>query len=138
MFLLNACIENAKGLFHEIEGEFYPFGMVTDNSNLPLPYYLKIDDEYPNKTTLFNDLIFNLYQDISNNKYSEVSVCALASRHFEGHDDDLLDIKILTNNGLEKDYLIIIDTDYNNYSFEVIEIMDFKGSFSSIATQWRN
>ena len=131
--IVERCIENSKGLFKELEGEFYPFGFVRFHDGSVCPYYLKRENEFPDCDSLLKDLISNLYLDINSKKFKEVATCAITFRVFDNVHYDFLDIKIMTEEGIQKDYCVIIDPDYTSNTFEILETMEFNGTFAVIA-----
>ena len=132
--LLNKCIENALALFEELKGEFYPFGMVMFNDEDVSPYYVQMEEEFPSSDVVLKKLTHDLFKDITNEKYKGAATCALATKSIDNLKYDFLDIKLITSEGIQKDYCVIIDPDYKKYTFTLIEVMEFKGTFSITAT----
>jgi len=131
--LLDLCINNARMLFKEMEGEFYPFGCVYTKERKTAIYYNDNHEEYPTSVDLLNALILTLYFDIKNNKYIGAATCALATKKINENTYEYLDVRIITNDGNQKDYCIIIYPNNIDYTFETEDPLDFIGTFTEVA-----
>lgn len=126
--LVESCITNSQSLFKELEGVFYPFGYTTKDNVKALPYYSYFENDFPDVKQVTERLVTCLINDLNNNEYSEIAICSLCSKIVDNITFDFLDIKVLNKNGISKDYVILVDTNFKDYTFEVIEIIEYDGT----------
>lgn len=126
--LVNSCIENAKALFQELAGEFYPFGYVITDSNEAIPYYVFFEDDFPNINEVLKQIATALIKDVENGKYLQGAVCVLSSKKVDGALFEFLDIKTLNDKNEMKDYIVLLDIDYKEYKFEILEVIERSGT----------
>lgn len=129
--LVDKCILNAKELFRELEGECYPFGFTINKENNIAPYYVYTGDEYPKPLTVIKSLAYSLLRDLKDDKYLEVAICSLCSKKVDEDTFEFLDIKAMNNKQISKDYVVVIDPDYEKNIFTVVEIMEFVGTIKA-------
>lgn len=126
--ITHACIQNAKALFKELEGEFYPFGYVSTDDRSFTPYYVAFDDEFPDVNEVMQEIATALISDIQKDKFTQGALCSFCTKTMDGVVFEFLDIKTLNDKGESKDYTVLMDPDYKNYTFELIETFEHVGT----------
>ncbi len=118
-------ISNSLGLFIELEGEFYPYGIVVDDSGNISPFYFHDGEEFRDSKKLISDLKRELSNYLLNYNVTATALCYLASKKIEGIEYDLLVLEIILRDvPAINEFWFIIEIDKENNIFHVHEKID--------------
>ncbi len=118
-------VANSLGLFMELEGEFYPYGITIQDEKTINPFYYYKGEEFPSSKELIIDLRRELSVYLQKGECIAVAVCYLASKKIDETEHDLLVLEIVFNDGSPaKEFWFIIEIDAVDNIFHVHERID--------------
>jgi hypothetical protein len=119
-------LKNAADLFLELEGEFYPFGIIMDKDASISPFYNENDSEFPDSNELIQDLRKSLKAYLLKYNSLGAAICYLASKKIDELEFDLLVLELFfRGDPLPETYYFIIEIEESSHTFIVHEKIDY-------------
>lgn len=120
-------IGNSLALFLEMEGEFYPYGIIIDSDQSIVPFYVVKENDFPDPENLIIDLKKELNEYVLNQNCLSVALCYLASKKVNDLEYDLLVLEIIfKDQSALEEFWFIIEIDNENHTFKVHAKIDLK------------